>query len=178
MASIQSIAECPPLPECQVMKATCRTCGVEFIPSERQLRKKDLQCDICWRAYKRDWYARRKAAGNPVLTTKMPRNWHRAYQKRYFQNQTNRLRRNAAAKRRYHLPCNHLQKCAHLQLRNALRRGVIERPARCDACGRNCTPHGHHPDYTEPLIVIWLCRICHQREHEKLAQSAKAEGRE
>jgi hypothetical protein len=27
----------------------------------------------------------------------------------------------------------------------------------------------HHPDYTDPLTVEWLCNSCHLKEHRKSA---------
>ena len=34
----------------------------------------------------------------------------------------------------------------------------------CERCGDKNT-EGHHPDYTKPNDVIWLCRCCHLDEH-------------
>lgn len=44
-----------------------------------------------------------------------------------------------------------------------LKRGKIKREP-CKACG---SPESqmHHPDYTKPLLVEWMCRPCHLREH-------------
>ena len=44
----------------------------------------------------------------------------------------------------------------------ALRSGRLEREA-CP-CGRQDT-EAHHPDYSRPLDVIWLCPKCHQVTH-------------
>ena len=45
-----------------------------------------------------------------------------------------------------------------------LKRGWLAR----QACRRCSAPHAqmHHPDYSNPLWVHWLCRECH-REHHK-----------
>lgn len=37
---------------------------------------------------------------------------------------------------------------------NALRDGKVERPDKCQHCGKRCVPQGHHNDYTKPLDVI------------------------
>jgi hypothetical protein len=47
----------------------------------------------------------------------------------------------------------------------ALRSGTLKRPDHCSECGRECTPDGHHMDYSKPLLVVWLCRDCHQKHH-------------
>jgi hypothetical protein len=41
--------------------------------------------------------------------------------------------------------------------------------SKCSKCG--CIDKSldrHHPDYTKPLEVITVCRICHMREHKQL----------
>lgn len=54
---------------------------------------------------------------------------------------------------------------AHSAVTNAVRDGRLERPNRCDHCGTDCKPHGHHEDYNKPLEVIWLCAECHRNLH-------------
>ena len=54
---------------------------------------------------------------------------------------------------------------AHTALQSAIDAGVIERPDRCERCGRLCTPHGHHGDYSRKLDVEWVCRKCHAAIH-------------
>lgn len=34
----------------------------------------------------------------------------------------------------------------------------------CEICGNDCSQM-HHPDYTKPEEVNWLCRPCHLEEH-------------
>src|SRR3974390_1123490 len=44
------------------------------------------------------------------------------------------------------------------------RRGkLIKKP--CERCGK-VTSQMHHPDYTKPLEVKWLCRGCHLELHK------------
>ena len=40
-----------------------------------------------------------------------------------------------------------------------LRRGKIIRQP-CQFCG-NPNSEMHHPDYSKPLFIVWLCRACH-----------------
>ena len=40
--------------------------------------------------------------------------------------------------------------------------------ADCERCGDKNT-QAHHPDYSKPLEVIWLCRTCHDIEHGRSA---------
>ena len=50
---------------------------------------------------------------------------------------------------------------AHNKLNNALRDGKMIKPDGCEICGSNSHIHAHHSDYSEPLLVVWLCARCH-----------------
>jgi hypothetical protein len=57
---------------------------------------------------------------------------------------------------------------ARLKIMNEIRRGRMKRPQNCEICMKECKPDAHHPDYTMPLKVNWLCKICHAQKHGKL----------
>ena len=51
-------------------------------------------------------------------------------------------------------------------VKRALRSGQLVRPEACDDCGSTVEqPQAHHPDYSQPLAVEWLCRDCHGHRH-------------
>ena len=56
---------------------------------------------------------------------------------------------------------------AHLAVQRALKRGELVKTG-CEHCQ---TTDGrldaHHPDYSKPLAVIWLCRRCHTLLHKR-----------
>ena len=52
---------------------------------------------------------------------------------------------------------------ARTALSNAVRDGRIERLP-CEQCGCEKS-EAHHPDYSKPLDVEWLCRPCHAKAH-------------
>jgi hypothetical protein len=54
---------------------------------------------------------------------------------------------------------------AHAAVYNALRRGDLVRPTVCSRCFKLCKPQAHHPDYSKPLDVAWLCKQCHTLMH-------------
>lgn len=43
--------------------------------------------------------------------------------------------------------------------------GYIQRPSRCDSCGKIKHLEMHHTDYTKPLDIVWLCKTCHSLDH-------------
>jgi hypothetical protein len=50
------------------------------------------------------------------------------------------------------------------------RRGKIKRTP-CKVCG-DPNSQMHHPDYSKPLAVEWLCKRCHLAEHRNEATGA------
>lgn len=52
---------------------------------------------------------------------------------------------------------------AHTAVSNALRDGKIEKIP-CLICGDEKV-EGHHPDYSRPLDVVWLCNKHHREAH-------------
>ncbi len=54
---------------------------------------------------------------------------------------------------------------AHNTVCKAIVDGTLVRPTECEQCYIECKPDGHHPDYTKPLEVIWLCNKCHKKAH-------------
>lgn len=55
---------------------------------------------------------------------------------------------------------------ARKKLMHAVERGkIIKQP--CTICG-NQKSEAHHPDYSKPLDVVWLCRKHHVEEHNRL----------
>jgi len=58
---------------------------------------------------------------------------------------------------------------ARNKLKTAINNGTLVRPSQCQKCGATGSKgagnqiEGHHPDYSQPLKVEWLCRSCHMR---------------
>jgi hypothetical protein len=77
----------------------------------------------------------------------------------------------ALAKRKWDV-ANAIRKRASTAVGKALRRGrLVAQP--CFICG--CRAEAHHPDYTAPLAVSWLCDAHHKqlhREHREAIREA------
>lgn len=85
-------------------------------------------------------------------------------------------RYNASAKKR---ACNQryrekrpaIREAVHQVVYRAVKRGDLIRPEACEFCGdEHSRIEGHHPDYNEPLRVLWLCPSCHTKLHNKEAR--------
>jgi hypothetical protein len=60
-----------------------------------------------------------------------------------------------------------IQDCAAIAVREAVRNGILVRPEVCEICDKSPRDGvvAHHPDYSRPLEVEWLCRSCHTAKH-------------
>ena len=55
---------------------------------------------------------------------------------------------------------------AHGQLAYAIKIGTIAKSESCESCkNTDAVIHGHHDDYDKPLVVRWLCALCHRQWH-------------
>jgi hypothetical protein len=64
---------------------------------------------------------------------------------------------------------------ARTMANNALRDGRI-RPEPCYFCGSTTELEMHHPDYSQPLRVYWLCRLCHRKVDNMTKVGVASEG--
>ena len=58
---------------------------------------------------------------------------------------------------------------ARRKLHQALRRGSVVRPTTCSKCSAVGKVTAHHPNYSRPLEVEWLCYQCHADEHRAVS---------
>lgn len=59
---------------------------------------------------------------------------------------------------------NPIKYAAQRAVYRALRRGIIFKGP-CEQCGSSANIHGHHDDYSRPLMVRWLCEKHHLDVH-------------
>lgn len=81
-----------------------------------------------------------------ILDRDNTRVYMRDYLKEYRQNEDVKFKRNA-----------------HQQVYYAVKNGALEREP-CKVCQSPAT-EGHHTDYSQPLVVVWLCKLHHEQEH-------------
>lgn len=59
------------------------------------------------------------------------------------------------------------KKKAHGIAALAVKNGQIEMKTKCESCGESGKLQKHHPDYSLPKLVVWLCTKCHGISHRK-----------
>ncbi len=96
-----------------------------------------------------------KAAKNRT-SVKQKREWSRRYVTEH--------RGECAARLRKYRSDNPERARANEAIKRAVKSGRINRPVTCQKCGVSGKIEGHHPDYSKPLEVKWLCTKCHRRE--------------
>lgn len=64
-----------------------------------------------------------------------------------------------------------LKDIAHAATTRAIRLGILTRQP-CEECGSSTKVEAHHDDYTKPLQIRWLCKLCHADHHfaERMAK--------
>lgn len=60
---------------------------------------------------------------------------------------------------------NRIKTRAHLAVGRAIKKGALQKRC-CEVCS-NEKVEAHHPDYAEPLKVVWLCRKHHGEIHRQ-----------
>jgi len=61
---------------------------------------------------------------------------------------------------------------ARYAVKVALQNGTLARQP-CERCG-GVPSEAHHPDYSRPIDVTWLCRPCHLAEHGRVSRAGEA----
>lgn len=57
---------------------------------------------------------------------------------------------------------------ARHKVSNGLRDGRLRKEP-CETCGTRDRVEAHHNDYRRPLVITWLCFLCHAKTHRKAA---------
>jgi hypothetical protein len=89
---------------------------------------------------------------------------HRIQARRDYQDSDAGREKASKAKRDYSLRYPDKNK-ARYAVANAIRDGKLFRKP-CEVCG-NENSEAHHPDYSQPLLVMWLCDYHHKELHKR-----------
>lgn len=107
------------------------------------------KCKECTKGDVRKWQA-----ANPERMAENDRRWKAA-------NRDKVRRSDARMRAKYPLKIK-----ARRAVNYAVRSGKLIRPDTCSSCGAGGRIEGHHPDYTKPLEVVWVCTPCHAEIHK------------
>lgn len=147
--------------------AECRKCKTAYVPTWYQIKKSDFICPKCRSKYDREWRARRKTEGRPVVSSKT---WdadkYTRWKERYYSDPEVKARIAARMRTYRKNPELRYKNKARWALNKAIASGKILREP-CELCGEG-KAEAHHEDYAKPFDVRWLCRRCHRKEHVKV----------
>jgi|SRR3990167_253467 len=142
----------------------CNGCKKNELPPSKRLDKRGRPFQFCSYCRKQ----RREASGKQYreanryceASRSSKRILDKNYQKKRRKNHPG-LKTEESALYRKKYP----EKVKAQQLFNgAVRSGKIIRSA-CVICGGTQKVHGHHPDYSKPLKIIWVCPVHHKLIH-------------
>ena len=155
------------------LERPCACCGQEFRPPPAELRRGQGKycCRDCWRKDKAAIRAVRQCTTcGADFTVKVDRDKYgtNKYCSRrcYHQGKTNG--------RSLATPEEQAKNTARGLARYAVQTGRLTRPPFCEACGDEADTHAHHPDYSKPFEVMFLCVSCHRTEHVRTAKGGDA----
>lgn len=144
---------------------TCKQCGIEK-PMTEYYQHKGMadghlnKCKSCVRSRVANYSEKNieKIKHYDKIRSKLP---HRVQaRKEYAKTENGKLAIKKAHQN--YLKNFPLRKAAHIITNNALRDGkLLKLP--CLICGGES--EAHHPDYSRPLDVVWLCSLHHKQAH-------------
>lgn len=145
---------------------TCKKCGVEklvecFYEHKAMGDGRLSFCKDCVRARVRDHRDRNRDTINEYKRL-YSRQEHVLARMRRYQRENPDV--HAAANKRWS-EANVVKKRAHLKVRRAVLAGRLQKKP-CLFCGDERV-EGHHENYNEPLVVVWLCTKHHREVHRE-----------
>jgi hypothetical protein len=145
---------------------TCKQCGIKKPMTEYYTHKQMAdghlnKCKSCVRSRVSN-YMEANADYYKEYEKKRANLPHRVQaRKAYDKTEAGKIARKKASKN--YLEKFPLRRAAHIAVGNALRDGVLTKLP-CLICGDES--EAHHPDYSRPLDVVWLCSSHHKEAHK------------
>lgn len=136
-----------------------KECGVEFYPADRtckECRKAKVRANRAGKAEYYKAYDRERFQNDPRVKARIDR---------YSKTEEGKASIKKAKKK--WVEANASKRHANVMVGNAVRDKRIEKSDCCESCGESHPRiHGHHDDYAFPLVVRWLCPLCHTQWHK------------
>lgn len=154
----------------------CRGCGAvkpldEFVSNAKCRHGRGHICTDCTRARQRRYAHEHRDAARGRNAAWRDANPERAaeHQRRYREKHAAELSEKGKIRRREERE----RILARSIMNHAIRAGALRRGT-CERCGSMEHVEGHHPDYSKPLDVVWLCAKCHKIEHRHAPDAVAA----
>lgn len=151
----------------------CKKCGTEKELSEfnKDASKKNglhSTCKACRKKYQGEYRRRRKEYYDQLSAKHRQENpeYYKQYRAIYEKTDKSKQAHARRAKEQRRLHPEAIK--ANNQVNKAILSGKIVRPKGCTRCGSSGKIEAHHPDYSKPLEVEFLCTKCHIKEHMRL----------
>lgn len=121
-------------------------------------------CSICKRKHYRAVYMREWSKKHRLYYSLLNRKWREKNREYVFKKKRIYAKKNKESyreyRRKWRLQNSNAVK-AHYLFNKFLKSSKMSRPEKCCKCGKRCKPLAHHPDYSRPMDVVWLCNYCH-----------------
>ena len=144
---------------------TCRECGIKKPMTEYYAHKQMAdghlnKCKSCVRSRVAN-YSENNAEYCKQYDKKRNKLLHRVEaRKAYAKTEAGKLATKKAHKN--YIETYPFRRAAHIAVGNALKDGKLKKEP-CFICGEKA--EAHHPDYSRPLDVVWLCSLHHKQAH-------------
>lgn len=145
------------------MEKKCTRCGIVKKDTDyyKDTRKSDGLYARCKKCHVKDF--------SKTPTKEYSRKYRNSqkrieYMKNYKMTEGYTKKTREAAMRYRGNPENKLKIKAREKFATALKFGKLKKPETCETC-KNKNIEGHHPDYSKPLEVLWLCKKHHELIH-------------
>ena len=92
--------------------------------------------------------------------------YHAKYNREYYSRPDIKEREKAYNREYVKRPHVKLRFFASRYVANAIKAGKLKREP-CAMCGKEQV-QAHHSDYSQPLMIVWLCLTCHRKIHALL----------
>lgn len=144
----------------------CEACAAPFTANHSQSKYCSVACSqegkrASWRKYAAMHRAARRSYHQALYTQHPEKAAERV--KRYRETDAGKkVRQQSDARMR----AKHPEKVrARTAVNHAIKAGILEKEP-CERCGETKV-HAHHEDYSNPLVVMWLCQKHHQEIHNE-----------
>jgi hypothetical protein len=163
------------------MKRRCIVCNKDF-KIEMMSRHRRTMCIDCYRDWHREYQHKwRNTDAGRKIQQAVYRRWADKNRDKLYESRKAYRRKNKKKIREYHRkyyrtyrkqPEEMVKDAARRMLAAGIAMGWVKREP-CERCG-HVKSQGHHPDYSKPLVVTWLCAKHHKQYHAEFSTAGVA----